>query len=167
MKASGRIIAQRQQKILDFLGARGEARVAELSEGLGVSEITIRRDLDFFFGNGVIERFHGGARLVKKSVTESKFEGKGSLHADEKEEIGARAADLIADGQTIFVNAGSTTLCLLRRLADRSVRVITNNAAAVSAKKQPGVELILTGGEYREQSRSLVGEFALRTIKEI
>jgi DeoR/GlpR family transcriptional regulator of sugar metabolism len=167
MKASGRIIAQRQQKILEFLEERGEARVAELSEGLGVSEITIRRDLDLFFDNGLIERFHGGARLVAKSVKESKFEVKGSLHAEEKEAIGKRAAELIADGQTIFVNAGSTTLCLLRRLADRHLRVITNNAAAPSVAEDSEMELILAGGEYRHTSRSLFGDLAVATISQI
>lgn len=167
MKASGRIIAQRHQKILKYLEEHGAARVSELSDGLGVSEITIRRDLDLFFENGVVERFHGGANLIGKGVSESKFEEKGNLHASEKEAIGERACALLKDGDTVFVNAGSTTLCLLKHLVDRKVRVITNNAAAPSVVADSEMELILVGGEYRHASRSLFGDLAVATISQI
>lgn len=167
MKASGRIIAQRQQKILDYLQTNSAARVADLSENLGVSEITIRRDLDFFFETGLVERFHGGARLIQKAAPESKFEIKGSLHSAEKEAIGARASELVKDGDTVFVNAGSTTLSLLKHLAERRVRVITNNAAAPNVIAESAMELILVGGEYRHTSRSLFGDLAAATISQI
>ncbi|MFA6505615.1 MAG: DeoR/GlpR family DNA-binding transcription regulator [Treponemataceae bacterium] len=167
MKASGRIIAQRQQKILDFLQSNSAARVTELSESLGVSDITIRRDLDFFFEAGLVERFHGGARLIQKAAPEFKFEIKGSLHSAEKEAIGERAADLVKDGDTVFVNAGSTTLSLLKHLSERRVRVITNNAAAPNVIEESAMELILVGGEYRHTSRSLFGDLAVATISQI
>ncbi|QQO07741.1 DeoR/GlpR family DNA-binding transcription regulator [Breznakiella homolactica] len=168
MKNLGKIIRQRHKKILDYLNTVDSATVSDLSAELGVSEITIRRDLNVFFENGTIERFHGGARLIKKNLEESGFEEKGTLHSKEKDAIGQQASLLVSDGETIFVNAGSTTLSLLKHLSNRKIRIITNNAAAPGIiTAETTMELILVGGEYRHTSRSLFGGIALAAISQI
>lgn len=168
--ASSSIVGSRRNRILRILSERKDATVDELSAELNVSTITVRRDLEILNRSGSLIRRHGGAQSVDalgQGIPEKKLEEKDGINIPEKTRIAERAARLVKDGDIIFMNSGSTTLAFLHALTDKTVKVITNNAAAVSAKKQPGVELILTGGEYREQSRSLVGEFALRTIKEI
>jgi DeoR/GlpR family transcriptional regulator of sugar metabolism len=167
MSGFGRITTHRRQRLLNQL-ERGAARVADLAEAFGVSEITVRRDLDELVEEGLVERFHGGARLTQHPLPETLFADKPRLHAQEKETIGAVAAGLVADEDTLFLNAGSTTLSVLRNLARRRVRVVTNNAAAPSEiNDDPNLELILVGGLYRSKSNSLYGDLAAMSLSQI
>ena len=143
-------------------------RVSDIAEAFGVSEITVRRDLDELVDEGLVERFHGGARLTARSVPETLFADKPRLHAQEKETIGAIVASLVKNEDTIFLNAGSTTLSVLRQLNQYKVRVVTNNAAAPGEViDDSGVELILVGGLYRAKSNSLYGDLAVMTLSQI
>lgn len=167
MSGFGRITSQRRQRLLSQL-ERGAARVADLAQTFGISEITVRRDLDELAEEGLIERFHGGARLSSRTLPETSFTDKPRLHALEKETIGKIVAGLVKDDETVFLNAGSTTLSVLRHLADRRVRVVTNNAAAPAALgEDASVELILVGGLYRGKSSSLHGDLAVMTLSQI
>jgi DeoR family fructose operon transcriptional repressor len=168
--ASSSIVNNRRMRILDILNERKSAKVAELSSELEVSLVTVRRDLDYLYGKGFLVRRHGGAlpiRASADSVPEKKLEEKDDINIEEKSAIAERAAREVKDGDTLFMNSGSTVLLFLRALKGKRVKVITNNAAAIMAEHDPGIELLILGGEYREQSRSLVGEFALSTIKNI
>jgi len=168
--ASSSIVGTRRNRILSILNQRKEASVEELSRELRVSAVTVRRDLDFLNRGGVLIRRHGGAHFTEPGtpeVPEKCLEEKDVLNMAEKNRIAERAARLVKDGDIVFMNSGSTTLAFLQALHKKTVKVITNNAAAVLLTKAPGVELILTGGEFRQQSRSLVGEFAVKTIREI
>ncbi|MDH7483734.1 MAG: DeoR/GlpR family DNA-binding transcription regulator, partial [Spirochaetales bacterium] len=170
MATHGQVI-DRREKILEIVNARGRASVQELAAALDTSEITIRRDLAELSSAGLIQRSHGGAVSNRSGEmpepTERFFNEKDVLNIEEKKRIAARAAQLIQDGQTVFMNSGTTTLCFLRALQGRRIRVITNNAAAIGLDPGPGVELVILGGEYREQSRSLVGEFTLQAISNV
>lgn len=167
MSSLGRITSLRRQRLLHQL-ERGPARVGDLAEAFGVSEITVRRDLDDLVEEGLVERFHGGARLIAHSTTETLFIDKPRLHAREKETIGSIAASLVKEEDTIFLNAGSTTLSVLRHLNDEKVRVVTNNAAApAEVSDDSRVELILVGGLYRSKSSSLYGDLAVMTLTQI
>jgi DeoR family fructose operon transcriptional repressor len=169
MHGSGRITSQRRQRLLDQLEARGSIRVSELAETLRVSEITIRRDLDELSEAGLVERFHGGAQLAQRAGRESLFVEKDTLHSPEKDAIGAEAAALVKDGDTVLLNAGSTTLAVLRHLRRRSVRIITNNGAAPGELGAPDTiaELMILGGEYRAKSRSLFGDLAILGLSQV
>ncbi|HET7839406.1 MAG TPA: DeoR/GlpR family DNA-binding transcription regulator [Rectinemataceae bacterium] len=167
MRGSGRIIAQRRQKLIQLLEREGGSKVLELRERLGVSEITIRRDLEELADEGLVERYHGGARLKDRPVMELLYEDKSLLHAATKNAIGAAAAALVSERSTILLNAGSTALAVLHHLRDRSLRVVTNNAAAPAEIGGSNVELILLGGEYRAKSRSLFGDFAALTLSQV
>lgn len=167
MSGFGRITSQRRQRLLNLL-EKGPLRVADLAGAFDVSEITVRRDLDELVEEGLVERFHGGARLVGAPVPETSFAEKPLLHTHEKESIGGFVAELIRDDDTVFLNAGSTTLSVLRHLHGHKVRVVTNNAAAPAEMKGDSeLELILVGGLYRPKSSSLYGDLAVMTLSQI
>lgn len=168
--ASNSIVKSRRIRILDILNERRQARVEELSAELAVSPVTIRRDLDYLYGKGYLVRRHGGAMPVASGVDsapEKKLEEKDVLNIDEKTRIAECATSLVKEGDTLFMNSGSTILAFIRALEDRKVKIVTNNAAAITIRRNPSIELFILGGEYREQSRSLVGEFALAAIRNI
>jgi DeoR/GlpR family transcriptional regulator of sugar metabolism len=167
MGGSGFIISQRRQKILDQVKDQGVVRVADLATALLISELTVRRDLDDLAKDGLVERFHGGARFQERPEQEILFTEKDRLHTKHKDAIGAMAESLVKDGDTVFLNAGSTTLAVLRHLGHRRIRIITNNAAAPSAIGDSRAELILVGGEYRARSSSLFGDLAILSLSQI
>ncbi|HET6438441.1 MAG TPA: DeoR/GlpR family DNA-binding transcription regulator [Anaeromyxobacter sp.] len=167
MRGPGRITSQRRQRLLDQLEARGSARVADLAGAFHVSEITIRRDLDELSAAGLVERYHGGVRLAQRTGRERLFVEKDLLHAAEKEAIGSEAASRVKDEDTVLLNAGSTTLAVIRHLRRRNVRIVTNNAAAPAEFGDSEAELIVLGGEFRPRSRSLFGELAVLGLSQI
>lgn len=164
------IAYNRHLSILDVLQERGRVRVDELADMLNVSPVTIRRDLDYLNENGFLIRTHGGAGRIKHRQTlqsESEFTEKGEENVDEKARIAEKATEFIEPNDILFLNSGSTALFFLRALRDKRVRVITNNAAATDCSLALTVELLVLGGEYRERSKSFVGEFALNALKNI
>jgi DeoR family fructose operon transcriptional repressor len=98
---------------------------------------------------------------------ESIFAEKDMLFKREKRAIGRYVATLVEDGDTVFLNAGSTTLEVLRNLRGKKVKVVTNNAASITVDLDPGVELLVLGGEYRRESQSYIGDLALLGLKSI
>jgi len=167
MRGPGKITSLRRQRLLDQFEGRGSVRVSELAAGLQVSELTIRRDLDELAEQGLVERFHGGAQLAHAARRESLFVDKALLYAAEKEAIGAEAAALAKADDTVLLNAGSTTLAVMRRLRRRPVRIVTNNAAAAADFTDAIGEIIVLGGALRARSRSFVGDLALLTLSQI
>ncbi len=168
--ASSSIVGKRRNMIMELLGRTGETTVETLSSALDVSEVTIRRDLDHLQTAGFILRRHGGAILAPPSnetLPEKVLEEKDITNIEEKRRIAAAAATLLADDNILFLNSGSSILFFMRAIHHRRVRIITNNAAAIDEKLDPSIDLMILGGEYRQQSRSLVGEFALNTLREI
>lgn len=164
------IVDRRKQRIIDYLQKHRVAKTADLSKSLNVSEVTIRRDIKEFEDNNHIERFHGGIRLVQ-DITDNEvlYEEKGGQYNREKKQIAQETVKHIDDGDTIFINSGSTTLYVLKELNDsgKNVKVISNNALAPTVIDSNSVELLLTGGEYRTKSKSLIGEGAIQVISNI
>jgi DeoR family fructose operon transcriptional repressor len=95
------------------------------------------------------------------------FETKDHTAKQEKTLIGKYVASLVSENETVFLNSGSTTLEVVRHLAGRRVRVVTNNAACLLLDLGPNIELILLGGDYRPQSRSLVGGITIGSLQSI
>ena len=160
------IPAARQSMIVELIKKDGLVTVEALSKRLDVSVITIRRDLSVLEETGVLERTHGGAIFTNSIEREFNYTEKDRLNKEQKESIGKAAAALVEDGDTVFVNSGSTTYQVIRFLeGKKDLQIITNNAAAVADfGGRPGIELILTGGIFRHQSNCLIGEFAISTI---
>jgi DeoR family fructose operon transcriptional repressor len=164
------IPAQRRHRIREYLQRHQIVRSATLSEALGVSEATVRRDLAWLEQQGEVERTHGGAVLTQRLPTEPAYSSSLLAHPDEKRAIGVTAAALVEPGDTIFVNSGTTTAEVLRALRARGLRgltVVTNNLATLAEAREPGYELILVGGSYRPRSHSMAGRFAAGSIRQV
>lgn len=166
-RSIGSVSNYRHRKILEMVYQRQSVSADELAREFGVSKITIRRDLDALALAHWIERTRGGAMAIPDLGVEELFDSKDHQAKREKALIGRYAASQINDNDTVFLNGGSTTLEVLRHLTGRKVRVVTNNAASVMLDLDPGIELILLGGEYRPQSRSLVGSATLAGLQPI
>lgn len=157
----------RHKKILEMVYQRKSVSADELATEFGVSKITIRRDLDTLAMDKLLERTRGGAMSIAGIGFEEIFENKDHAAKQEKAQIGAYMASLISEHDTVFLNAGSTTLEVVRHLKGKKVRVVTNNAACLQLDLDPGIELILLGGDYRPQSRSLVGNLTIAGLQSI
>jgi DeoR family transcriptional regulator, fructose operon transcriptional repressor len=158
--------AERHRRIQEFLQEHRTARVSTLADRLGVSEVTIRRDLEELERRGLLERTHGGAIVAQRMAREPLYVEAASLHPVEKQRIGAAAARLATEGDTVFLNGGTTTLEVVRHLGPH-VRVVTNHVGAALEAGDREMDLILVGGEYRFASNSCVGDLATRTLRGI
>ncbi len=148
---------EREERILAALGD-GLRTITELSTELGVSEATIRRDLQSLERRALAARVHGGAVRADSGRGEPLFHEKTNLRAAQKEEIAERALALIEENDVIYLDGGSTVLALARRLgAFRQLTVVTNSLMAASELMESGHKLILIGGEFRPLSRTMVG----------
>jgi DeoR/GlpR family transcriptional regulator of sugar metabolism len=161
---------QRQARILDEVRRSGGARVSELTVLLGVSDMTIRRDLDQLAVDGAIQKVHGGAVLGSHVTEEPGFEAKSSLAQPAKQAIAARAAELIAPGTAVALSAGTTTWGLGQHVASiHGLTVVTNSttvADTISTTEGNKQTVILTGG-VRTPSAALVGPVADATIRSL
>jgi len=155
---------QRHRRIVEVLRERQAVRVSTLAELLGVSEVTIRRDLEELERRGRLERTHGGAISTHRLRTEPAYIEAIGLNATAKVAIGQAAASLVRSGDTVLLNGGTTTLQVFRHLQQAGVRVITNHVGMALEAADRDIELILVGGEYRAPSNSCVGSFATRTL---
>ncbi|MFH8293146.1 DeoR/GlpR family DNA-binding transcription regulator [Streptomyces sp. NPDC018059] len=165
---------QRRALILDEVRRRGGVRVNELTRKLGVSDMTVRRDLDALARQGVLEKVHGGAvPVVEASTHEPGFEAKSGLEPTAKEDIARTAASLVTPGSAIALSGGTTTYALAHHLLDvpdltvvtNSVRVadVFHSAQRSSGQRQGAATVVLTGG-VRTPSDSLVGPVADQAI---
>jgi DeoR family transcriptional regulator of aga operon len=158
---------ERQAKILELIEEHGKVEVGDLSRRLGASEVTIRKDLKELHGRGLLLRAHGGAVRAETVSADPSLQIKAALHAEEKRRIGAAAAALVADGESIILDSGTTTQQIARHLRDRrGLKVITNALNVASELTGAGeVEIILLGGILRQNSGSLVGQFAEEMLR--
>lgn len=158
---------ERRREIVRLLDDRGVVRVSDLSRIFDVSEMTIRRDLMALEEAGVLSRSHGGAVSHRRFEREPPYAQKGNRNILQKQAIGRLAATLVEEGETVFVNSGSTTLEVLRSLSVPELRVVTSNAGALSALSADDIECVLAGGVYRRRSNSFVGGLAVLIIEQI
>jgi len=160
---------QRQAIILERVRETGAVRVADLVRELGVSDMTIRRDLEILHDQGVLEKVHGGATApAGNALFEPGFAAKSSLQQLEKDAIADAAVGLVEPGMAVGVSAGTTTFALARRLADiPGLTVVTNSIRVADVLDQSGgadQTTILTGG-VRTPSDALVGPFAVAALR--
>jgi DeoR family transcriptional regulator of aga operon len=159
--------AERLDGILDRLASDGSVSVRELSDELGASPATVRRDLSLLEAQNLLSRSHGGA-VSNGLLYELPVRYRGGRHAEEKARIAAAAADRIADAQTIGLTGGTTTTEVARRLRERSLTVVTNaiNIASELVISET-IRLVVTGGVARPQSYELIGPLAERTLEDL
>ncbi len=164
---SRRLAPQRQQRILDIVSSRRAARLEDLSNALGVSVATARRDVDELGAQGLLRRVHGGAVAIDVQ-REPHFEAKAVEAADEKERIAARAVGLLDPDDTVYLDSGSTVLAAARLLRgwDR-LTVVTNSLPVAIELGGHGPRLILVGGEFRPTSQAFVGPLSRYLLENI
>jgi len=157
--------SKRRAQLLVRLNEEGRASVNALARDLGVTPSTIRRDLARLSVDGALVRTYGGA--AAGTAVPGRDTADPRLWA--KRAIGAAAASLVEDGQTIAISSGTTALELARRLVDRRLTVITNALDVVGVLlDRPGIELVVLGGVVRPSMHSMLGhlpELALRELR--
>lgn len=168
---------QRWNALLDQMAADGQLTVAEAAQALGVSQATIRRDMDQLARQQLVTRTRGGAIAGQVSY-DLPLRYKTARHAAEKQRIGRAAAALVEPGAAVALNGGTTTSEVARALATRpdlaegtgapAVTVVTNamNIANELAVR-PHVKIVVTGGVTRGQSYELIGPFATLVLAEL
>jgi DeoR family transcriptional regulator, galactitol utilization operon repressor len=157
-------VEARHNQILEILSENASVGVTAISASLGVSQVTIRNDLKVLSTKGLIHRNHGGASpALHPSILDRQ------RHRPEiKSAIAKAAADMVQDGDTIMIDAGTTTALIVKHLlGKRDVRLVTSNLLALTyARMIPTLNLTLVGGEYRAETESLVGPMTLRALEE-
>jgi DeoR family transcriptional regulator of aga operon len=163
----------RRDRILEIVRDRGFVRVADLGVSFGVSDVTVRGDLDALAATGSVRRVHGGAVAAIGPVAEPSFEQASDAFAGEKEAIGRAAAALVSSGQSVFLDVGTTASAVALALAERTelydVVVMTNglNIALALESAIPRFTVLVTGGALRPLQHSLVNPMALRLFEDL
>ncbi|MCF6409336.1 DeoR/GlpR family DNA-binding transcription regulator [Pseudalkalibacillus salsuginis] len=159
------LTTKRHEIILALLKKRKTASIHELSEHTGASISTIRRDLEKLEQEEKLKRVHGGASQITNNRYEPELEEKQGLNEPAKAEIGKAAAELIEEGDCLFIDAGTTTQQILPHLEDKNVVVVTNAYHFVTTLLGLGVEVYLTGGRAKAKTGALIGVQAEETLQ--
>ena len=154
-------------KVVEILARKGYRSVSELSSDLDVSEMTVRRYLDRLEQRQLIKRTHGGA-FSGLEMIEVDYRVRETVRRAEKEAIGRMAWSLIQPGESIFIDAGSTTAYLALAMDDtRRLTVVTNSTTVLQTlESKSNIETILLGGKVHALSHSLVGPIAEETVRQ-
>lgn len=161
-------LKDRHVKTLEVLGEHSEVTVAELSQTTGVSEMTVRRDLDELERQGLLKRVHGGATRVVSRSYEPAYALRASRNVEAKARIGRRAAALLSEGETLVIDVGSTALALAQALEDVPLTVVTPSLRVANLlADKPSIRLIIAGGLLRPGEQSLVGPLAERAFEDL
>ena len=162
------LAARRRQRLGQIVDARRAVRLEELSTTLGVSQATIRRDLDALAATGRLRRVHGGAVAVDERLDEPQFDAKAVAAAAEKLRIAERTVELLEQDETVYLDSGSTVLGVARLLHGWTrLTVVTNSLPAAAELAGRGPRLIVIGGELRATSRALVGPLTRLLLDEL
>lgn len=160
------LLDQRRQEILNVVENEGFVALQQLTDRVGVSESTIRRDLEYLERIGQIRRTRGGAAYVGESLTTLDERAVQSLA--EKQAVGKAAADLVASGETVLLDGGTTTLEVARHLGGKSLQVVTNSLpVATLLANQPQIELITIGGYVYPKTGVALGPLAIAALQQV
>ncbi|SFD24411.1 DeoR/GlpR family DNA-binding transcription regulator [Spirosoma endophyticum] len=160
---------QRRDKILELLKEDGSAKVIDLAKIFKVTEVTIRQDLEKLEKDGLVTKEHGGAYLKNVEDQVRTFSLGNQENIDKKELIATKCLEFIESGDSIILDSGSTTTEIAKKLRGyKNLTVITNalNIALILGA-EPGIEVIMTGGEFKPPTLSLTGQKAADFFKGI
>jgi DeoR family transcriptional regulator of aga operon/DeoR family fructose operon transcriptional repressor len=157
---------ERRALILKHLEMRGEVGVDALASEFSVSHVTVRKDLAELEGRGLLHRTHGGAQWAHRSLFNPSFVEKSQLQLLEKRAIARAALSLVEEGDSIILDAGSTTLEFAKLLKSsfRRLHVFTNAVPVALELAGSGFEIVLLGGTLREHSMALIGPATVRAL---
>ena len=149
-------MVSRQAHILEIITENGKTEVSRLAEMLGVSQVTIRKDLAALEEKGILRREHGYALLISGEDIGSRL----AYHYDCKRRIAESAAGMVADGETVMIESGSCCALLAEALTTlrRDVTIVTNSAfIAGYVRRCGGAKIILLGGDFQNEAQVMVG----------
>lgn len=157
----GMMAEERRTQILQTVRSAGRVRVNELASRFSTSAVTIRNDLNELHQRGLVMRSHGGAVLPDTILHESPVHERLKAHSDEKRRIGAMAATMINDGETIILDSGTTTLEIARQIKKKQGLQIITNGVNIAAELLDArdAEVFIVGGTVRGESASISGRF--------
>ena len=164
---------ERQKQIVAMVETSGTVSVPDLAQHFETSESTIRRDLDRLDQDGLLVKVRGGASSVASALRgqarafashDMSLTDKFSMNSQEKARIGAYAATLVGPDDFVFIDAGSTTLALVKNLAGSPATFVTNSLGHARVLASQGCKVIVTGGELKPNTEALVGSDALGSI---
>ena len=160
----------RWQQIQEIINKDGIVRVNELAELFGVSNMTIRRDLQSMYDNGLIERTYGGAVIAREqNILRTPVLLRLQENVEEKKAIAQAVAQMIKRGETIYIAAGTTTYWLAKAIANRRDLTVVTNSLPVANLLIPSedIKVIVVGGFLRRKEYSLVGHFAENMVHDL
>ncbi len=168
-RTGGRMSAERRRaRLLELVRRKGFATLPELVQQLGVSESTVRRDLDSLEASGTAKRTHGGVFYTGPSPRVDHFELRQSQQWEKKRQIAAAAAERIADGETVLLDGGSTTYELARLLVHRPLQVVTNSLPVANLfTTSDTIDLVLVGGYLHGRTGVLVGPYSNQMLRQL
>jgi DeoR/GlpR family transcriptional regulator of sugar metabolism len=166
---SGLIKEERLQRILQVIQKDGHATAGDLARNFGVSEITIRRDLNELDERGFVHRAHGGAIISTSAVIEPPIIHRLDQEKECKEAIARTAAALVGDGESIFIGSGSTAAYVACYLTNHKHLTVVTNALNVSTDLATAedITVVVLGGMMRHEELSLIGHIAEQSLREV
>lgn len=160
---------ERQQRLLGFIEEQQRITIGQICNQFSVSVATARRDLEALAGQGKVQRVHGGAIAARHAPPEPPVLVRASEQSDDKARIGRATADLINDGETVFLGSGTTVLEVARNLhTQKNLTVITNSLLVITTlADRPDMTVIGLGGILRRTEMSLIGHIVELSLKEL
>lgn len=160
------LINERQEMIISLLMQHHTQTLQQLVEATNSSESTIRRDLTELEKIRKLDRIHGGATLSNTSLVEKSVLENANDHQEEKQRIAQIASSFIADGDCIYIDAGSTMQTLLPLLKGKDIVVVTNGLTHIGYLEEIGIKTYLIGGMLKSNTQALVGDMAVQALQQ-
>ena len=157
----------RQQKILDYLSHFERISISEICEIFDIVPMTARRDLKELEKNRKIESFSGGAFKKISTIGEIPISMKNTLESEKKEKIARMASELIVDGDTIYLDSGSTCTMILKYIIGKKITIYTTNTDVFSINENVIADIFVLGGRYNPITSSLTGPFTEDLLKNL
>jgi DeoR/GlpR family transcriptional regulator of sugar metabolism len=157
----------RHEQMLKLLEKKGILSVGELADCFALSVVTIRKDLDYLASEGLLQRTFGGAVFSNRSLFNSSFRESARQHSQQKHAIASAAMEYIQDGDTVILDAGTTTFALAQLLKEqlKSAFIITCSVPAALELSSAGYDILLLGGIVRNKSLALLGRETLMILE--
>ncbi|MGF2616037.1 DeoR/GlpR transcriptional regulator [Rossellomorea vietnamensis] len=156
---------ERRFIILSLVKEKGVVKLQELIEETNASESTIRRDLIQLEEEKKLKRVHGGASLLQGKRTEPSMSEKTFKNLQDKINIAKTAASFIQDGDSIYLDAGTTTQQMISLLEQKELTIVTNGITLVEPLIEKGISTYLLGGMVKGSTRAIIGRSAIETLK--
>lgn len=156
---------ERHNIILDLLREKGVIKIIDIMEATNTSESTIRRDLTYLESINALKRIHGGATLPKGRLIEPSYSEKEVQSVDEKKIIAKYAASLIEDGDSVYLDAGTSTYEMIQYIDKNNIVVVTNGLKHINALVDKGINAYILGGKIKNITKAVIGSDALKSLE--